>query len=132
MQLVNREYISDWKNVIELLNKVCEKLFSIHEKSIADHIEQLKSQLELVVSDQMRKTEKEIIQKILEVFNELKSYYSNIELTTEEFKDVLNALTRAEKDENDEENSSESHKLHVSIPESIDGVTKKCIIYCSR
>ncbi|MDT9722275.1 hypothetical protein QVE09_25525 [Paenibacillus sp. ClWae2A] len=131
-KLIDSETVRNWNKVVEMLYSVCYRLFSNKKSPVAEHIEKLQEQLNEMLPEDIRKSEKEVLEKIREVFDELSNYYS-IDLTTTEFGDALHAITRGENDNEDEEEQEKSdvksHNLRIVIPETLDGIQFKAVIY---
>ncbi|MBN9653274.1 hypothetical protein J0K78_03270 [Halobacillus sp. GSS1] len=134
IKTLDNRVLDAWKEVIELLEKICSKLFDAGSGSIGEHIERLRDQLFEVIPKDLRRTERAILDKIMEVFEELEEEYS-IDLDTEEFSEILHALV-SNKDENDEgdedgEDSEGESELKVYSPETIDNIHKPVVIFAS-
>ncbi len=131
-KLIDSETVRNWIKVVEMLYSVCHRLFSNKKSPVAEHIEKLQEQLNEMLPEDIRKSEKEVLEKIREVFDELSNYYS-IDLTTTEFGDALHAITRGENDNEEEEEQETSnitsHTLRIAIPETLDGMQFKAVIY---
>lgn len=129
--------IRKWSETIELLNGVCERLFSSGQQSIAQHVQLLQQELMKLIPRKIRDSEQQVLEQIQSVFTELSGYYT-IEMSTSEFGEALHAITRGERDneenEDEEENGEgedEDLTLRVVTPETIDGLAKKVVIYVS-
>lgn len=131
IQLVDRETVRKWFEVIELLDRVCNRLFNQEEKSVAWHIQVLQEELNRMLPKDLRKAERIVLQKIQSAFQELSSYFS-IPLTTEEFGDAIHALTKgvdAEEENYDESSELDPDLLRIVTPESLDGMAYKAVLY---
>lgn len=130
LHLVEREHIGYWNNVIKLLESVCQRLFGSNSGAIGDHIRNLQDELYRLVPEDIRRSEKEILEKIREVFNELASAYS-IPMTTEEFGEALHALAQEWPDSEEIEDlgGQGEGRLWITTPEGIDGISRRCVIY---
>ncbi|MGY5484116.1 hypothetical protein [Paenibacillus sp. ALE2] len=133
IKLIDSEIIRKWKKVVELLDQVCFRLFYNGESSFGEHIKKLQEQLNEMLPNDLRKAEREVLEQIQAVFEDLSAYYS-IPITTGEFGDALHAITRGNS-ENKEEEQDESDinidnaSLRVVIPETLDGMLYKAVIY---
>ena len=125
--LNNRKQIKSWKEVILILEEVCINLFSGGKQSIGEHIQKLQNELELLMPDQIRSTEREVLEKIEEVFSELEETHS-ISMSTKEFSEAINALSTEHSDP-EEEFKKEAGYLQIMSPEMIDNISYKCVIY---
>lgn len=133
VQLVDKETVRRWHEVIELLDRVCNRLFNQKEVSVAKHIEVLQEELNQMLPKALRKTERLVLEKIQTVFQELSTYFS-IPLTTEEFGEAIHALTKGENTEEEEESQDEGEELspdllRIVTPETLDGMVYKAVLY---
>lgn len=133
IHLLDSDIINQWEKTLKVLNNVCFRLFSQGMGTIGEHIAILLRELDFLLPEDIRRAEKAVLEKIKEVFLELSTIYS-IDLTTQEFGEALNALTRAEMEEDEdseEEFAGEKNRknLLITTPEAIDGIVKKCVIY---
>ncbi|WP_144551338.1 exodeoxyribonuclease V subunit gamma [Peribacillus simplex] len=129
MGILDQRMIRTWKEIICLLEEVCEKLFSAGEGSIGHHIRRLQDQLKDILPGDLRKSEKLILEKVMEVFQELEQEHT-IELSTEEFSRTLHALVSDDNiDEDEMEDSPKEGDLSIFSPESIDGIHKRAVLY---
>lgn len=127
--LAIKDEIYRWKETVKLLESVCRKLFST-KGTFKDHIRILQNELESIVPENIRKSEKEVLDQIREAFRELENT-SSFPITTDEFGDSIHAITRSSSNEQDEENEEELlyDSIRIMSPESIDGQVYPCIWY---
>lgn len=133
--LISRQTLKKWKEALQMLDQVCNRLFTSGTQSIAGHIKILENELMKLIPKKLRSAERQVLEQIRRVFEELSTYYS-IEITTEEFGDALHAITRAnpEEDEEDEEDTEETNydpedTLRIVTPETLDNLTKRAVLY---
>ncbi|WP_149847131.1 hypothetical protein [Paenibacillus sp. 37] len=129
--LVDKETVRKWNEVIELLDRICNRLFHQKEISVGRHIEILQEELNQMLPKDLRKAERIVLEKIQTVFQELSTYFS-IPLTTEEFGDAIHALTKGENtDEEEQDENEEGHDylLRIVTPETLDGMEYKAVLY---
>ncbi|HZG70097.1 MAG TPA: hypothetical protein VEY51_01050 [Chondromyces sp.] len=132
VKLVDDEIIRKWIEVIQLLDSVCSRLFSNGETSVARHIQVLQEELNKMLPKDLRKVEREVLEQIQSVFQDLSEYYS-IPITTEEFGDAIHALTKGQREEEEEEDQDDAEMnpalLRIVTPESVDGMLYRGVIY---
>lgn len=133
VQLVDKETVRKWREVIELLDRVCNRLFNQNEISVARHIEILQEELNQMLPKDLRKAERIVLMKIQDVFKELSTYFS-IPLTTEEFGDAIHALTKGGNTDEEDENQNDGEELNADLlrivtPETMDGMAYKAVLY---
>ncbi|MFG0216963.1 hypothetical protein ACFU8X_28295 [Brevibacillus porteri] len=131
VKLVDADIIRKWIEVIQLLDSVCSRLFSDGETSAARHIQMLQEELNKMLPKDLRKAEREVLEQIQSVFKDLSEYHS-IPITTEEFGDAIHALTKGQREEEEEDqNVAEMNPalLCIVTPESIDGMLYRGVIY---
>lgn len=131
VQLVDKETVRKWREVIELLDRACNRLFNQKEISVARHIEILQEELNQMLPKDLRRAERFVLVQIQNVFQELSTYFS-IPLTTEEFGDAIHALTKGENADEEDENQYEevnADLLRIVTPETLDGMIYKAVLY---
>ncbi|MGF6950213.1 hypothetical protein QF028_002718 [Neobacillus sp. B4I6] len=127
--ILDQRMIKAWKEVINLLDQVCSKLFSTEDGAIGEHIDRLQEQLKGIIPDDLRQSERFILEKIMDVFQQLVDEYT-IDLNSEEFSRTLHALVSDKnKDDVDDTDNNDPLELKVYSPETIDGVHEKVVIY---
>lgn len=129
ISLATQKNVEYWRQSINLLEDMCRRLFKTNQGGIGNHIQLLLDQLQHLDVNNVRKYEKDVLQKIQEVFEELQDLYS-INMTTSEFGDALHALVNQQSDEEgDEVDIDLESRLWIATPEGIDGVERKAILY---
>ncbi|WP_165350753.1 exodeoxyribonuclease V subunit gamma [Ectobacillus funiculus] len=129
INILDQRAIRAWKDVIELLERVCRKLFSTGESAIGQHIRVLQEQLKGILPDDIRQTEKRVLEKVMEVFEELVQEHT-IDLSTNEFSRTLHALISDQVNDDDETNDEgDPGELKVYSPETIDGIHVRAVLY---
>ncbi|NRR19748.1 hypothetical protein [Brevibacillus sp. MS2.2] len=132
VKLVDDDIIRNWIEVIQLLDSVCSRLFSNGETSVARHIQMLQEELSKMLPKDLRKAEREVLEQIQSVFQDLSEYYS-IPITTEEFGYAIHALTKGQREEEEDQDQDNAELnpalLRIVTPESIDGMLYKAVIY---
>ncbi|MFB3164506.1 hypothetical protein ABLO26_24400 [Neobacillus sp. 179-J 1A1 HS] len=129
---VTSENITHWRKTISILEAICARLFQAKMGGIAKHIRVLQDELKRLEVENIRQYEQDVLVKIQEVFEELKSLYA-LDITPSEFGEALHALVNQQPDDLDEDGTIEpvpgENLLWITTPEGIDGMERKAILY---
>ncbi|WP_144553373.1 hypothetical protein [Bacillus sp. X1(2014)] len=129
---VTSENIEHWRKTINILEEICSRLFQAKKGGIAKHIRVLQDELKRLEVENIRQYEQDVLVKIQEVFEELKSLYA-LDITPSEFGEALHALVNQQPDDQDEDGTNEpvpgENLLWITTPEGIDGMERKAILY---
>lgn len=130
---VDIDTIDLWEATVGQIEAICRSLYAAGEGSISDHIKALQDQLLQLAPEQMFKKEREVVDRIFEVFRELQEGAS-LRMLPDEFGEVLNSLVREQKDrrfaeKQDAELSRDDDRVWLTTPEGIDNSISPVVFY---
>jgi hypothetical protein len=116
------EDIGLWVRALDSIHRLVEALFDGRQKTLAEHVRRLRDVLDREDTPDLQVEEREVVQQIPETLGAFAGT-TDLDLHTEEFGEVLNALVR-------EREQSEDHtRITVTGPESLDGLSKEFVFF---
>lgn len=124
--------VQRWREAVEQLRRITASLFDDEERPIGGHVRQLLEELKALPDVERFEAEKELLERLGKALEEAADATS-IDLTSEEFGDVLVALAkeREEAARTEEESLADTDRQHiwVTTPEGIDGVVRDHVLF---
>lgn len=125
--------IEIWRIALNRIEAMCQRLFDVPNQSIRQHIEILMDELTKLSPDDMRHAERQMLERIERVFEDLRKADS-LAISAEEFGEILNSLAR-ERERSQEEDTeadvvglNEDH-IWITTPEGIDSHKVSYVFY---
>ncbi|GAB3830951.1 hypothetical protein GCM10028895_47660 [Pontibacter rugosus] len=116
--------VGNWRSVLLLVDKLCNRLFNTSDRNISDHIKNLKDGLNTFDHNGMSAVERELLEKIQKVLQELEAKQT-APIATVQFREVLNALVSERKEVVD----GWGNQVAVISPEGLDNSCQPIVFF---
>ncbi len=128
--LVTGRVIGKWRDAIARVRELCQRLFAGGPRSIGGHVQRLLDELTMLAPEQMRESEREVLERIREALTQV-STATSLAMSATEFGEVLNSLiSEYDRAEGEEDGATEPQgRVWVTTPEGIDGRTRQYVFY---
>ena len=117
--------VSTWSAALQFVVQLATRLFDGTERSIGEHIAQLREALRGVNRLGMFEAESEVLDRIDSVLSDLESVRT-VRIPTDRFREVLNGLVR---DRADEPDSDDPSRVAVIAPEGLDSSEQAYVFF---
>lgn len=128
---LDEQTVALWLQTLDQVAEVCRRLFSAPDQSIGRHVSMLLEELDRLAPEQMRQAEREILQRVSVVLNDV-AESSSLPLNADEFGQVLNGLVREYArpvEEDPDADPVDPTRIWVTTPEGIDGYGKPVVFF---
>jgi len=126
---VTRDHLTLWHGALNTIEALSTRLFSSGEQSIQAHVQHLLRELDGLPTAQTLEEERELLAQLRAALEELTTY-SSLNLSGEEFGEVISGLVRQREDAPDlDETEPPAGRVPVVAPESLDGAVRPVVIY---
>jgi hypothetical protein len=115
-----------WRKALRQVVDLHARLFDNRPRSIAEHIRRLRDELSRLNPDDMRKDERDLMERILEALEEVVG--ASLEVDDREMSDLLTGMARGEHGTEDDP-LIDPTKVWVTTPEGIDSAPRDVVFY---
>ena len=131
--LVTSDDLVHWAQALEVVERLCQRVFVAGERTIGDHIALLLDQMQQLVPHQMLQTERQVLEDIREAFQDIVDSRS-VAIDANEFGEVLGGLIHEREGEEDgdlpgSDPGPRPHQVWVVGPEGIDNVERHTVFF---
>lgn len=131
--LVTSDDLVHWGQALEVVERLCQRIFVAGERTIGDHIALLLDQMQQLVPHHMLQTERRVLEDIRDAFKDLVDSRS-VAIDANEFGEVLGSLIHEREGEEDgdlpgTDLGPRTNQVWVVGPEGIDNVVRHTVFF---
>lgn len=131
--LVTTDHLVTWRQALDIIERLCQRVFAAGERAIGDHIAQLLDQIEQLDPDHMLATERKVLVDIRDAMQDLVASRS-VAIDANEFGEVLAGLIHERGGEEDGDLPGSTpgewpQQVWVVGPEGIDNIERHTVFF---
>jgi hypothetical protein len=131
--LVTLDDLVTWREALDIIGRLCQRVFTAGEKPIGEHIALLLDEIEQLDPHRMLQTEREVLADIRAALTDVAGSRS-VSIDAQEFGEVLSGLIREREDDHDGDLPGSSpgarpQQVWVVGPEGIDNIERHTVFF---